>query len=65
MRRVLLHLASAVGALVLVASCGGGGATGDEGRAPGAPTGVTATAGSATSVHVMWNDVWAGSGVGA
>lgn len=28
-----------------------------SGRPPGAPTGVTAQAGSATSVHVMWNAV--------
>ncbi|MDG9718043.1 fibronectin type III domain-containing protein [Streptomyces sp. DH24] len=43
-------------ALVLVASCGWTGADdGEGGRLPGAPTGVTAEAGSATSVHVMWN----------
>ncbi|MFD6171750.1 fibronectin type III domain-containing protein [Streptomyces coeruleorubidus] len=43
-------------ALVLVASCGRT-ATGEGngGASPGAPTGVTATAGTATSVHVMWN----------
>ncbi|MFV0137600.1 fibronectin type III domain-containing protein [Streptomyces sp. HMX87] len=46
------------GALVLVASCGWGGAGRDGGgRPPGVPTGVTAEAGSATSVHVMWNAV--------
>lgn len=46
------------GALTLIASCGGGG-TGDgqSGRLPAVPTGVTATAGSSTSVHVMWNAV--------
>ncbi|GAA0628989.1 fibronectin type III domain-containing protein [Streptomyces thermocarboxydovorans] len=50
------------GVLLLVASCGWGGpGSADDGRAPGAPTGVTAQAGSATSVHVMWNAV-AGSG---
>ncbi|MFI9542426.1 fibronectin type III domain-containing protein [Streptomyces sp. NPDC052016] len=52
MRRVVLC------GWVLAACCacaGPGG--GDEGRAPGAPTGVTAEAGSATSVHVMWNAV--------
>ncbi|MET7653270.1 MULTISPECIES: fibronectin type III domain-containing protein [unclassified Streptomyces] len=39
-------------------SCGCASGTGrDDGRAPGAPTGVTAEAGSATSVHVMWNAV--------
>lgn len=46
------------GALLLVASCGWGGTgNADDGPAPGAPTGVTARAGSATSVHVMWNAV--------
>ncbi|MFF8395284.1 fibronectin type III domain-containing protein [Streptomyces sp. NPDC016172] len=49
------HLALC-GTLVLVASCGWAGAEeGDGGGGPGAPTGVTAAAGSATSVHVMWN----------
>ncbi|MFF8940459.1 fibronectin type III domain-containing protein [Streptomyces paradoxus] len=43
------------GTLVLVASCGWAGAEEGGGAAPGAPTGVTAEAGSATSVHVMWN----------
>ncbi|MFF8232502.1 fibronectin type III domain-containing protein [Streptomyces caelestis] len=43
-------------ALVPVASCGWTGTgEGDGGSPPGAPTGVTATAGTATSVHVMWN----------
>ncbi|MES5820184.1 fibronectin type III domain-containing protein [Streptomyces sp. RG80] len=42
------------GAITLVASCGWGG-DGAEGRLPAAPVGVTAAAGSATSVHVMWN----------
>ncbi|MFJ4979421.1 fibronectin type III domain-containing protein [Streptomyces coeruleorubidus] len=43
-------------ALVLVASCGWTGTgEGDGSAPPGAPTGVTATAGTATSVHVMWN----------
>ncbi|WP_208615809.1 fibronectin type III domain-containing protein [Streptomyces cellostaticus] len=43
---------------MLVVSCGrSGAADGDGGRAPGAPTGVTAAAGSATTVHVMWNAV--------
>src|SRR3954454_24538257 len=32
---------------------------------PGAPTGVTAAAGSATTVHVMWNAVTDGTGVRA
>ncbi|MER7564519.1 fibronectin type III domain-containing protein [Streptomyces sp. NPDC097941] len=45
-------------ALVLVASCGWGGPDdGESGRLPAAPVGVTAAAGSATSVHVMWNAV--------
>ncbi|MFC8869026.1 fibronectin type III domain-containing protein [Streptomyces sp. NPDC057148] len=45
--------------LALVASCGWGtGADGGQnGPLPGAPTGVTAEAGSATTVHVMWNAV--------
>ncbi|MFD9935775.1 fibronectin type III domain-containing protein [Streptomyces massasporeus] len=44
------------GALLLLASCGWAGADeGDGVGLPGAPTGVTAEAGSATSVHVMWN----------
>ncbi|MDA4891810.1 fibronectin type III domain-containing protein [Streptomyces sp. MS2A] len=47
------------GALVLLASCGwGGGGDGDgDGGLPAVPTGVTAQAGSATTVHVMWNAV--------
>ncbi|MFE7881549.1 fibronectin type III domain-containing protein [Streptomyces sp. NPDC057398] len=42
--------------LALLTSCGWAG-TGQEdgGSPPGAPTGVTAQAGTATSVHVMWN----------
>lgn len=44
-------------ALVMVGSCGRSGAGNDEGALPAAPTGVTATAGSSTSVHVMWNAV--------
>ncbi|MGW0583846.1 fibronectin type III domain-containing protein [Streptomyces sp. NPDC002920] len=46
--------------LVLAVACGctvGEGDGADDGRAPGAPTGVTALAGSASSVHVMWNAV--------
>ncbi|WP_433448147.1 fibronectin type III domain-containing protein [Streptomyces sp. CA-142005] len=58
MRRVPWPLVPVCGALLLVASCAlGQGGEADEGRAPGAPTGVTAQAGSATSVHVMWNAV--------
>ncbi|MFJ1969917.1 fibronectin type III domain-containing protein [Streptomyces sp. NPDC087903] len=51
--------------MVLLASCGWGGTddgTG-EGGLPGAPVGVTAAAGSATSVHVMWNAVSSAGGV--
>jgi chitodextrinase len=50
------------GVLLMLASCRWGGAHDDGGgggRPPGAPTGVTAEAGSATSVHVMWNAVTA------
>ncbi|MFG2959000.1 fibronectin type III domain-containing protein [Streptomyces sp. NPDC048291] len=62
MRRV----AVVVCALLFVTSCGRtGAADGDSGRLPGAPTGVTAAAGSATSVHVMWNELPEGSGVRA
>ncbi|MDQ1014002.1 fibronectin type III domain-containing protein [Streptomyces afghaniensis] len=51
----LLRLALCA-ALVLVASCGRTGTGERDGASPpGAPTGVTATAGTATSVHVMWN----------
>jgi chitodextrinase len=52
---------------VLALCCGCAAAAGGdrEGRAPGAPTGVTAAAGSATSVHVMWNAVSASPAVSA
>ncbi|WP_217553649.1 fibronectin type III domain-containing protein [Streptomyces sp. GbtcB6] len=60
MRRV----AVVVCVLLSVSSCGwGGAADGDSGRLPGAPTGVTAAAGSATSVHVMWNALPDDSGI--
>ncbi|MFI9756929.1 fibronectin type III domain-containing protein [Streptomyces sp. NPDC051963] len=50
--------------LTLVASCGWGGkADGGGERLPGAPVGVTAEAGSATSVHVMWNAVSSDQGI--
>ncbi|GHA65574.1 hydrolase [Streptomyces tauricus] len=56
MRRVLLRGAVVWGALLTMVSCGLTGQGSDEdGRPPGAPAGVTAAAGSATSVHVMWN----------
>lgn len=64
MRRVALGIAGS--ALVAAVSCGcAAGAGSDEGRAPGAPTGVSARAGSATSVHVMWNAVADGPEVSA
>ncbi|MGV9844427.1 fibronectin type III domain-containing protein [Streptomyces fungicidicus] len=51
------RLLALCGILLLLASCRWGGADEEDGgeRLPGAPTGVTAEAGSATSVHVMWN----------
>ncbi|CAL9658992.1 fibronectin type III domain-containing protein [Streptomyces sp. enrichment culture] len=50
------------GALLLLTSCGWGSAAdgdgdGGGGGLPAVPTGVTAEAGSATTVHVMWNAV--------
>ncbi|MYS74695.1 hydrolase, partial [Streptomyces sp. SID5926] len=48
------------GTLLLLASCGwgpDGDGDGAGGGLPAAPTGVTADAGSATTVHVMWNAV--------
>lgn len=65
MRRVPVPLVLACGSLLLVASCGWSRADGGggEGRVPGAPAGVTAAAGSATSVHVMWNAAPDSSGV--
>lgn len=51
------------GALAVLAGCAPGAADDDGGALPGAPAGVTATAGSATSVHVMWNAVAARPGV--
>ncbi|MFE0677261.1 fibronectin type III domain-containing protein [Streptomyces sp. NPDC058867] len=56
------RIALVCGALVLLASCGWQGGA-DEGPVPGAPRGVTAEAGSATSVHVMWNAVTASQGI--
>ncbi|WP_406840070.1 fibronectin type III domain-containing protein [Streptomyces sp. AHU1] len=44
------------GALLALSSCGWGApASGQGARLPAATTGVTAAAGSSTSVHVMWN----------
>ncbi|MFJ4686788.1 fibronectin type III domain-containing protein [Streptomyces sp. NPDC091377] len=59
MRRAPVPAVLTCGALLLLTSCAWGGA--DEGgeRPPGSPAGVTADAGSATSVHVMWNKVTA------
>ncbi|MFG2381721.1 fibronectin type III domain-containing protein [Streptomyces avermitilis] len=55
-RRV--HVPVICGSLFLAVSCGWGGADGGrDGPLPSAPMGVTAAAGSATSVHVMWNQV--------
>ncbi|MEV5431620.1 fibronectin type III domain-containing protein [Streptomyces sp. NPDC052701] len=60
----LRRRAALCGALLLATSCGWGGTGGEDGgRLPAAPTGVTAEAGSATSVHVMWNAVTAGDGI--
>ncbi|MFC8916209.1 fibronectin type III domain-containing protein [Streptomyces sp. NPDC057116] len=56
MQRPLTAAASTVAAAVLLTACGGG-ADADEARdtrRPSTPAGVTAQAGSATSVHVMW-----------
>ncbi|WP_443041122.1 fibronectin type III domain-containing protein [Streptomyces sp. B21-102] len=64
MRRVVLWVTGCA----LVSALSGGcavGAADDDGPAPGAPTGVTAAAGSATSVHVMWNAVAAEAGISA
>ncbi|MGW3095321.1 fibronectin type III domain-containing protein [Streptomyces sp. NPDC001102] len=45
------------GAIVCAAACGAPGPGAGDGRLPGAPAGVTAAAGSAASVHVMWDAV--------
>ncbi|WP_232838597.1 fibronectin type III domain-containing protein [Streptomyces geranii] len=58
MRRVARYVTSVCGALLLTASCtwtGDSGGSGKDGGLPPAPAGVMAAAGSATSVHVMWN----------
>ncbi|MFS8199930.1 fibronectin type III domain-containing protein [Streptomyces sp. CWNU-52B] len=56
MRRALLRTAVVWGALLTTVSCGSTGqGGGEDGGPPAAPAGVTAAAGSATSVHVMWN----------
>ena len=67
MRRVpvpLLRLILLCTAFALVTSCAWSGADdGESGRLPAAPVGVTAAAGSATSVHVMWNAVSSEPGI--
>lgn len=56
MRRVARYVTSVCGALLLTASCTWGeDKSGTVGPLPPAPAGVTAAAGSSTSVHVMWN----------
>ncbi|WP_151773885.1 fibronectin type III domain-containing protein [Streptomyces abyssomicinicus] len=57
--RATARCCGALLAAALLASCGTDASAGDEdgGRLPAAPAGVTAVAGSATSVHVMWNRV--------
>ncbi|ELS50656.1 fibronectin type III domain-containing protein [Streptomyces viridochromogenes] len=63
MRRALVLVSVICTALALLSSCAWSGSGEDGGRLPGAPTGVTATAGSATSVHVMWNAVATDRGI--
>ncbi|MEU6318653.1 fibronectin type III domain-containing protein [Streptomyces sp. NPDC047009] len=54
------------GSVLLLASCAWGGQHAGEGKGvPSAPLGVTAVAGSATSVHVMWNQVAGGPDITA
>lgn len=55
------------GSVLLLASCAApaGQGEGAEAQLPPAPMGVTAVAGSATSVHVMWNRVSGGPDVTA
>lgn len=63
MRRVLVLVSALCATLALLSSCAWGDPDENGGRPPGAPTGVTADAGSATSVHVMWNAVVTDRGV--
>ncbi|MFC8089485.1 fibronectin type III domain-containing protein [Streptomyces sp. NPDC057301] len=63
MRRVLALVSALCATLALLSSCTWGDAAGDGARPPGAPSGVTAAAGSATSVHVMWTAVSAEPGI--
>ncbi|WP_443065031.1 fibronectin type III domain-containing protein [Streptomyces sp. NBC_00576] len=56
MRRVVRYVTSVCGVLLLTVSCAwSGDGSGTGVRLPPTPAGVTAAAGSATSVHVMWN----------
>ncbi|MFC8268364.1 fibronectin type III domain-containing protein [Streptomyces cinereoruber] len=48
-------LAPAVLLALALTACSAAGAEPEDTRAPTAPTGVTATSGSSTTVHVMWN----------
>ncbi|MFD9859196.1 fibronectin type III domain-containing protein [Streptomyces alboflavus] len=50
-------------AVLGVSSCAWGGDDGKGSRLPSAPRGLTVQAGSATSVHVMWNSTTDGSDV--
>ncbi|WP_370415688.1 fibronectin type III domain-containing protein [Streptomyces fradiae] len=47
--------AAALAALTALTACSGAAAAPQDTRAPTTPTGLTATAGSATTVHVMWS----------
>lgn len=59
--RKILRIATLISATVLtLAACG---SNNEEPKAPSAPSGVTAQAGSATSVHVMWNQAPAKAGI--
>ncbi|MFH0517914.1 fibronectin type III domain-containing protein [Streptomyces sp. M41] len=63
MRRVLLLVPALCAAFALLCACDPGETGEGGGRPPGAPTGVTAAASSATSVHVMWNAVATDRGI--
>ncbi|MFJ5223050.1 fibronectin type III domain-containing protein [Streptomyces sp. NPDC088400] len=59
--RKILRIATLISAAVLaLAACG---SNDEEPKAPSAPSGVTAQAGSATSVHVMWNQAPTKAGI--
>ncbi|MFJ5533074.1 fibronectin type III domain-containing protein [Streptomyces sp. NPDC093261] len=61
MRRALLPVIC--GSLLLLVSCARDGPGDGGGHLPPAPLGVTAVAGSATSVHLMWNRVADGTDI--